>query len=107
MELNKRLEWAADVIEIQQLAFRYAISTDSKDSETMASLFVAQAGLGDYTLNYEERIERFANSFKSSPICILNVGNHLVDIDAADSDRATGTVYSHCEAEWNGTWLIQ
>ncbi|MDG2001851.1 MAG: nuclear transport factor 2 family protein [Novosphingobium sp.] len=107
MDRNARLEWAADVIEIQQLAYRYSISADSKDPETMASLFIAHAELGDYTLDYDQRVERFANAFKSSPVCILNVGNHLIDIDPDNSDRATGTVYSRCEAEWNEKWLIQ
>lgn len=107
MEASKRLEWAADVVEIQQLAYRYAICADSKDPETMASLFVDPVELGDYTLSREDLVERFTNSFRGSPICILNVGNHLVDMVPGDPDRATGTVYCRCEAEWNGKWLIQ
>jgi len=104
---NKRLEWAADVVEIQQLAFRYAICADSKDPEGMASLFARDAKLGDVSLTRDELVERFANSFSQSPICILNVGNHLVETHPDDPDRAKGTVYCRCEAEWNGTWLIQ
>lgn len=107
METSKRLEWAADVIEIQQLAYRYAISADSKNPEAMSALFVDPAQLGDFTFNRAELTERFANSFTGSPVCILNVGNHLVELDPEDADRATGTVYCRCEAEWNGKWLIQ
>lgn len=104
---SKRLEWAADVIEIQQLAYSYAIAADSKDPERMAENFVDPAVLGNRTMGRAELTERFASSFKSSPICILNVGNHLVEFDPDDPDRATGTVYCRCEAEWNGSWLIQ
>lgn len=107
MDRNARLEWTADVVEIQQLAFRYAISADSKDPAAMAALFVEPTRLGDVTLNREELVARFTNSFKSSPICILNVGNHLVEIDPDDPDRASGTAYCRCEAEWQGKWLIQ
>jgi len=107
MDRNRRLEWAADVIEIQQLAYRYAIAADSKDPETMASLFVEPTELGDVTLSRDELVERFTGSFKASRICILNVGNHLVDIDPENPDCATGTVYCRCEAEWQGKWLIQ
>lgn len=107
MDANRRLEWAVDVVEIQQLACRYAICADSKDPEAMAALFVEPTRLGDYTLNRAELVERFTNSFKGSPVTILNVGTHLVDMDPEDPDRATGTVYCRCEAEWNGKWLIQ
>jgi len=102
-----RLEWAADVVEIQQLACRYAISADSKNPEAMADLFVSPTRLGDVTLGREELVERFTNSFKASPMTILNVGTHLVECDPGDPGRARGTVYCRCEAEWQGTWLIQ
>jgi hypothetical protein len=104
---TNRLEWAADVVEIQQLAFRYAIAADSKDPEAMAALFLVPAELGDVTLTREQLVERFTNSFKASPMTILNVGTHLVETDPADADRAAGTVYCRCEAEWQGKWLIQ
>ena len=103
----QRLEWAADVIEIQQLAYRYAIAADSKDPESMVSLFAEGARLGDHVFERADMLERFTNSFKGSPICILNVGNHLVEVDPNDPDRATGTVYCRCEAEWQGQWLVQ
>jgi hypothetical protein len=104
---RNRLEWVADVVEIQQLAYRYAIAADSKDPEMMVSLFADGAALGGHAMTRAELIERFANSFSQSPQGILNVGNHLVEADPDDLDRATGTVYCRCEAEWNGTWLVQ
>lgn len=106
MERN-RLEWAADVVEIQQLAYRYAIAADSKDPEAMISLFAAGADLAGRQMTHEQLVERFSNSFSKSPQSILNVGNHLVETDANDPDRATGTVYCRCEGEVDGAWLIQ
>jgi hypothetical protein len=107
VESNRRLEWAADVVEIKQLACRYAIAADSKDPEAMADLFVTPTRLGDFTLTREELVDRMTNSFKGSPVTILNVGTHLVEEDPEDEDHATGTVYCRCEAEWDGKWLIQ
>jgi len=103
----QRLEWAADVIEIQQLAYRYAIAADSKDPAMMVSLFASNPVLGGPPMTRVELVARFSNSFSHSPQCILNVGNHLVEADADDPDRAKGTVYCRCEAEWNGKWLVQ
>jgi hypothetical protein len=107
MDPNRRLEWAADIVEIQQLAYRYAIAADSKDPETMASLYAATAISNDFEMTREELVEKFARSFSGSPQSIINVGNHRIDIDPDDPDRASGTVYSRCEAEWNGEWLVQ
>ena len=107
MNTQRRLEWAADVIEIQQLAYRYAISADSKDPETMATLYARGAVSNDFAMDHDQLVEKFARSFSSSPQTILNVGNHLIDMDPDDPDRASGTVYCRCEAEYNGEWLIQ
>lgn len=107
MKGNRRLEWAADVVEIQQLACRYAIAADSKDPEAMADLFVTPTKLGDVTLDRDELVARMTNSFKGSAMTILNVGTHRVEDDPDDEDRAKGTVYCRCEAEWDGKWLIQ
>ena len=106
MERN-RLEWAADIVEIQQLAYRYAIAADSKDPETMVGLFAEGADLAGRHMTREQLVERFSNSFSNSPQSILNVGNHLVECDPEDPDKATGTVYCRCEGEVDGEWLVQ
>jgi hypothetical protein len=108
VEGNRRLEWAADVVEIQQLAYRYAIAADSKNIELMASLYVEGVEEDGKPPRTREQLRtRFANSFSRSPMTILNVGTHLVEPDPNDPDRAKGTVYCRCEAEFNNAWLIQ
>jgi hypothetical protein len=39
MKTERRLQWAADMIEIQQLAYRYAICADAKDAAGIVALF--------------------------------------------------------------------
>jgi SnoaL-like domain len=107
MDQAKRLEWAADIIEIQQLAFRYAISADSKDPQRMASLFVERIGADGQKVTRAMLAERYAKSFARSPLSILSVSNHAVELVCGDPDRATGTVYCRCETEFEGHWLIQ
>ena len=105
----KRLLWAADLIEIQQLSYRYAICADSKDAAGMVALYADISIRYGKQITRKELIKKFEDSLSNSPLCILNVGNHLIDIDPDDSDRATGTVYCRCEAEIEegNRWLIQ
>jgi hypothetical protein len=107
LDKARRLEWAADIIEIQQLAFRYAISADSKDPERMASLFAERIGEDGQPVTREALAERYRRSFVRSPLSILSVSNHVVDPDQGDPDRAIGTVYCRCETEYDERWLIQ
>lgn len=107
MDPEKRLLWAADVVEIQQLAYRYAIYADSKDVKGMASLFAERTGSNGKPGTRKSLMARFAGSFSRSPQSILSVGNHLVEMDPNDIDRAEGTVYCRAEVEMGETWLIQ
>ncbi len=98
---------AADMIAIQQLAFRYSISADSKDPQTLASLYAERPGGDGKMISRADLLERFTRSLRRSPQSILNVGNHLIEFDPSDPNRATGTVYARCECEFEGEWLIQ
>jgi hypothetical protein len=104
-----RLAWAADITEIRQLACRYAISADSKNPAMMASCYAdpcERSGRGERMTRAEVQAH-FAKAFAFVPMMILHLGNHLIEIDPDNPDRATGTVYSRCEAEAGETWLIQ
>jgi len=107
--MSRRLtaEQVGDVLAIQQLAFRYAISADSKDPEAMAALFVERPGADGAVVTRAQLVERFSNSFSRGAWSILSVSNHLVEFDASDRNRATGTVYCRCECEFQDEWLIQ
>ncbi len=97
----------ADFIAIQQLAVRYAVSADSKDPTTMANLFAERPSANGSVVTRAELRERYTRSFSRGPQSILNVGNHLIEFDDSNPNRATGTVYARCECEFEGQWLIQ
>jgi hypothetical protein len=107
--MGRRLtpQQAADMIAIQQLAYQYSISADSKDPKTMVGLFAERAGGNGTLITRTELLKRFTHSFARNPQSILNVGNHLIEFDPDDGNRATGTVYARCECEFEGQWLIQ
>ncbi len=106
MTAEEKADRALSYEEIRQLAYRYAISVDSRDIDTLADLYVDNARFGDRVLTRPEIHERFSTALVANPWTILNVGNHLIDFD--DADRAHGTVYARCEIERGpDTWLVQ
>jgi hypothetical protein len=77
--------------EIRQLAERYGLAVDSKDLDTVARLFDAEANFGKWgkgpaaaKVFYDHVIRGFRSSMHL-------VANHVIDFD--DDDHATGVVY--------------
>ncbi|MCB0994010.1 MAG: nuclear transport factor 2 family protein [Acidimicrobiales bacterium] len=85
-----RLRRAADRDEIRQLAYRYAWGLDSRDVETVASLYVPHVDSGQGVGN-EAMVARFHRTMSDVGVTILFVGNHLIDFDG--DDDAHGLVY--------------
>src|SRR5262249_22960899 len=83
--------------QIRQLAARYAVATDARDLDTLVSLFVDDVRVGRDASGRAALKEFFTQSLRDVGVTILNVGTHLVDLDADDPDRASGVVY--CRAE--------
>jgi hypothetical protein len=90
--------------EIRQLAARYALSLDSRDLDTLVSLFVddvrTAAGTGRDALRQD-----FETSLRAIGISILNIGTHVIDL--VDADHATGSVYCKGEIEDGDRWIHQ
>ena len=102
-----RLEAIADYVEIQQLAYRYAVSVDSRDIATLASLFAETEQPDGARVTRGQIAQRFGALIGRSPLTILNVGNHVIDLDPQNADRATGTVYCRAEIQDGERWLVQ
>lgn len=97
-------EEVAACVEIQQLAYRYAFSVDSRDVDTLASLFWPLDG-SDPAAFQATVHERLKTNLAKVGVSFLNVGNTLVS--EIDGDRARGYVYTKSEFELDGKWCEQ
>jgi len=91
--------------EIRQLAYRYALATDSRDLDTLVSLFVEDVQVGRDSFGREALRSSFDEQLRSVGITILFVGNHLIDFD--DEDHARGVVYCRGEIQDGDRWIQQ
>lgn len=91
--------------EIRQLAARYAVATDSRDLDSLVSLFVDDVWVGGEKRGRTALREFFDRTLREVGITILNVGTHVIDFD--DADHAHGIVYCRGEIQVARTWVVQ
>jgi hypothetical protein len=102
---DERLDRLESLAQIQQLPVRYALAVDSRDLDTMASLFVPDVQIGRDERGREALRGWFTESLSRLSDTVHFVGNHIVDFESAD--RARGIVYCHDEIvqrDNNGNW---
>jgi len=90
---------------IRQLAARYAVAVDSRDLDTLVSLFVPDVRVGGGTVGREALRDSFDDSLRAIGVSVLNVGTHVIDL--VDEDHATGTVYCKGEIQDGDRWIHQ
>ncbi len=98
------LERLIAIEEIRQLAYRYSLAVDSRDLGSLVELFVDDVRVGDQ-VGRDALRESFDTMLRSVGTTILNVGNHVIDLD--DPDHAHGIVYCRGEIEVADRWVIQ
>jgi ketosteroid isomerase-like protein len=91
--------------EIRQLAYRYALATDARDLETLCGLFVDDVQVGREARGRAALREFFERQLRAVGVTILNVGNHVIDLD--DADHARGVVYCRGEIQDGERWIVQ
>jgi uncharacterized protein (TIGR02246 family) len=91
--------------QIRQLAARYAVATDRRDVDTLASLFVPDVRVGRDTYGREALRQNFAAQLHAIGVSILNIGTHQIDL--LDDDHATGHVYCKGEIQDGARWIHQ
>ncbi len=84
---------------IRQLVYRYAWSMDSRDLDAVVTLFV-----DDVRVNAQERGRAALRATLGAQLhsigpTTLMVGNHIIDLDAHDRNRAAGIVYCRAYIE--------
>lgn len=95
--LRARIERLEATEQIRQLAARYALALDSRDVETLVSLFVPDVTTGDGRVGREALAEWFDPVLRPYKITFHLIGNHIIKFQ--DDDHATGVVYCTAEVE--------
>ena len=91
--------------EIRQLAYRYAMATDSRDLEMLVGLFVDDVRVGPGKSGREALRQDLERRLRSVGITILHVTNHVIDL--IDADHARGVVYCRGEIQDGPKWIVQ
>jgi hypothetical protein len=91
--------------EIRQIASRYAIYYGARDTHKLASLFIPEIKITRESSGTQALKENFDSQMHSLGRVILQVNNHLIDIQG--EDNATGIVSCRGEIEDSqGAWII-
>src|SRR5580700_5580387 len=98
-------EWVASLLKIQQLVARYALAVDSRDLDTLVSLFVPDVAVGRQDQGREALRNWYAKALGSVGATIHFIANHTVDIEG---HSARGILYCRVEVEHpdSGQWSI-
>jgi hypothetical protein len=103
--LDAQVRRLVAIEEIRQLAYRYALATDSRDLDTLVGLFVDDVRVGRDHSGREALREFFDRSLRAVGVTILQVSNHVIDFD--DDDHARGVVYCRGEVQVGAEWIVQ
>jgi len=102
----RRGDRALSMLEIQQLAHRFARAHDSRDLDEMPRLFVAaEEPLRFPSFNAINVLAVLPEYFNVAGPTVLFVANHVIDF--IDDDNASGDVYCLAKLDIDGTWVEQ
>jgi hypothetical protein len=105
-DLEERIDRLEALTEIGQLAQRYALAVDSRDTDALVALFVPDVQVGRDGHGRPALKEWFTNSLSRMRATVHFVGNHIIDFDGPDLAR--GVVYCRDELERpdRGEWEV-
>jgi len=110
-DLERRIDALESRAAIQNHAARYAFAVDDRDMDATADCFTEDGGFSSREGRLGARgrqavIDQFHERWGVMGPANHIVHQHLVEIDPADPDHATGTISSHAEVFRNGEiWL--
>src|SRR5207244_3098214 len=104
--LVERIERLESIAEIRNLPARYALAVDSRDIDTLVGLYTEDTPVGPGRRGREALRQVVSDFLSTCTTTIHFVGNHLVELDPVDPDRATGSAYSRCEHEYGEQWVV-
>ncbi|MEZ5743048.1 MAG: nuclear transport factor 2 family protein [Sphingomonadaceae bacterium] len=110
-DLEARLRAVEDRQEIAALQARYTLAMDDHDLDRAAPLFARQGrfrsadGVMD-AMGREAICEQYRGRFAALRFNFHVTHDHVIDLDPADPDRATGVVSSHAEVVREGAPMV-
>lgn len=90
---------------IRMLVSRYAVAVDTRDLDTLVSLFVPDVQVGRHEVGPDALRTSFEQSLSAIGVSILQVGTHVIDLTGAD--HATGVQYSSGQVAEGDRWIHQ
>lgn len=102
--LEQRIDRIEAMLEIQQLAARYALAVDTRDVDGWLSLFVDDVACGRRG-NGREALRNFIDpALRTFYRSMHFIAGHTIDY--AGGDQATGTVHCRAEHEVGDRWIV-
>ena len=102
---EERLDRLCSTEAIRQLVANYSHFVDSRDLDSLVSLFVEDVRVTKETSGRAALHKSFEQSLAEVGTTILKVTTHTIDF--ADSDHATGRVYAHGDIQIGARWIHQ
>ena len=99
------LAWTIACEDIRQLASRYAVAIGHRDFDALVALFVPNVRVGRERSGRDALRDDFARQLDDDHRTILQVTNHVIDVE--DRDHASGIVGTRAEIEREDEWIIQ
>jgi len=100
IDLLARVERLEAINQIRFLAVRYANAMDTRDMDAPANLYVEDAPVGRGIRGREALKKNFADVMGTYFTTSVHfIGNHLIEFDPDDPNRAHGHVYCRAEHE--------
>jgi len=107
LTVEERIERLESTDEIRQLVAKYCVALDTRDLDAMVGLFPGDVRVGDGRSGRGELKKWFDETLRTQFTGTAHVtGNHIIEFDDADKDRARGLVYSRNEHETGDAWVI-
>ncbi len=90
---------------IRMLVSRYAVAVDTRDLDTLVSLFVPDVQVGRHLVGRDALRSSFEQSLSAIGVSILQVGTHVIDLGG--DGHATGVQYSSGQVGEGDRWIHQ
>ena len=100
-QLDRLLAYEA----IRQLAYRYAVAVDARDTAAVAAMFVEDVQVAPGVTGRAALQASYDELLADQRASILNVGNHVIDLE--DANHARGIVYCRAELDVGDEWIVQ